>query len=130
MLLVAEFICFFVIYTFRRRSDAFFCCFSLCCRLSDSVALRIFDISLCSLRVFLFVLSASSCLTIMLSILVALFLSSLLAATVFHILFLLAIASFRVASVSFMYERRAQWAPKLNVPTGNVPLRFVTDKCH
>jgi len=32
-----------------------------------------FDVSFCALRVFLFVLSASSCLTIMLSILVALF---------------------------------------------------------
>lgn len=76
-------------------------------------SLRIFDISLCALRVFLFVLSASSCLTIMLSILVALFLSFLLVATVFHILFLLAIAALRFGWLLFhLYTRGVQWAPK------------------
>lgn len=64
-----------------------FCCFLFLL----SPALRIFDISLCTLRVFLFVLSASSCLSN--HHVVNLGGIRFSAASLFHILFLLAIAS-------------------------------------
>lgn len=98
VLRVTEFICFLLFthsvaavtsfhFFFLSLSITRFCCFLFLL----SPALRIFDISLCTLRVFLFVLSASSCLSN--HHVVNLGGIRFSAASLFHILFLLAIAS-------------------------------------